>query len=68
MDTIPEKKIRLHVKGAAALEIPELSSFDGIMPVRKKDMQIKPLYREGDEAVFDLAAQAGKFVLYRIVR
>ena len=66
MDSIPEKQVRVHVKGASALVIPQAEGFSGIMPVKRKQLRIEPLYTDGEEAVFDLTVQAGKFVLYQV--
>ena len=47
---------RLHVKGAKALSIPVTGA------------RLEPLYFDGDEAVFEVAARSGEYVLYRIER
>ena len=48
--------MRLHVRGASALITPA----DG--------RRIEPLYCRDGEAVFEVSAWPGKFVLYRIER
>ena len=53
MDGVQRQLVRVHVKGAAALRIPGKESI------------IRPLYRENDEAVFELEAMPGRFTVYQ---
>ncbi len=57
MEGVQREIVRLHVKGAAALTLP----CEG-------GRRLEPLYRSGDEAVFELEAVPGRYVLYRIER
>ncbi len=56
MDGVQREVVRLHVKGAKALA------------VRPGEKRIEPLYRRGDEAVFELTAMPGRYTLYQIER
>ena len=49
--------MRLHVKGAKALVLPN-----------QGNKRLEPLYLRGDEAVFEVEAMPGRYVLYRIER
>lgn len=53
MEGVQQQFVRVHVKGASALRVPG------------KEKTIQPLYREGDEAVFQLLAVPGKFTVYQ---
>lgn len=57
MEGVQREKIRLHVRGAAALTVPG-----------EKPRRLEPVSREGEEAVFEVYAQPGQYVLYRIER
>ena len=54
MENVRRQLVRVHVKGASALRI------------AGKGNLIQPLYREDDEAVFELEAMPGKFTVYQI--
>ena len=56
MEGVQRTLIRLHVQGAKALATPH----DG--------RRVEPLYVRDDEAVFELPAMPGRYVLYRIER
>ena len=56
MEGVQRQIIRLHVKDANAL----------YMPIRKK--RLEPLYVQGDEAVFELAAMPGQYEVYQAVK
>ena len=56
MEGVQREVVRVHVKGARALEVPA------------EGRRIEPLYRSGDEAVFELVAMPGQYGLYRIAR
>lgn len=56
MDSVQREKIRLHVKNAEKL----IAAPSG--------KSIQPLYTCGEDSVFELSADPGKFVLYKIVR
>ncbi len=53
MEDVRRQLVRVHVKGASALRVPGT------------EKTIQPLYRDGDEAVFELEAMPGKFVVYQ---
>ena len=55
MEGVQRRVVRLHVKGAAALTLP----CEG-------DRRIEPLYCRDGEAVFEVEALPGRYVLYRI--
>ena len=57
MDAVQRTVVRLHVKGARALTLPCAG-----------DRRIEPLYCREGEAVFEVEAMPGKFVLYRVER
>ena len=57
MDGVQRTVLRLHVKGARALTLPCAG-----------DRRIEPLYCREGEAVFEVEAMPGKFVLYRVER
>ncbi len=50
MDGVQRQLVRLHVKGASSLRVMGQKS------------SLAPLYREGDEAVFELPVMPGKFI------
>ncbi len=50
MDGVQRQLVRLHVKGASSLRVMGQKSA------------LAPLYREGDEAVFELPVMPGKFI------
>ena len=56
MEGVQREKVRLHVKGASALR------------VAGEDRRLEPLYAEDGEAVFEVVAMPGKYVLYEIER
>ena len=56
MEGVQREVVRLHVKGAKALRVPG----------GKKDLE--PLYVQNGEAVFEVSAMPGQYVLYQIVR
>ena len=56
MEGVQRQVIRLHVAGAKAL----------IDPAR--DQRVEPLYCRNSEAVFEVAAMPGKYVIYKIER
>ncbi len=56
MEGVQRETVRLHASGAKALTIPG------------KPGEIQPLYTCGEEAVFELEAEPGRFVLYQILR
>lgn len=58
MEGVQRQVIRLHVKGAKAL----------IIPAARRQKAIEPLYTRGDEAVFEVNAVPGQYVLYHIER
>ena len=66
MDGTQRQILRIHVKGASSLEI--AAPCDRSRQAEEKENRIKPLYREGREAVFELPAMPGKYHLYRIIR
>ena len=53
MEGVQRQIVRVHVKGASALRVPG------------KEKTIPPLYREADEAVFELEAMPGRFTVYQ---
>ncbi|MBR3741380.1 MAG: permease [Clostridia bacterium] len=53
MEGVQRQLVRVHVKGASALRIPG------------KESMIQPLYREGEDAVFELEAVPGRFTVYQ---
>ena len=57
MDGVQREVVRLHVKGARALRV-----------TRSRPQELQPLFVQGDEAVFEVEAMPGKYVLYEIVR
>ena len=57
MEGVQREVVRLHVRGAKALSLP---CEDG--------RRLEPLYTEGGEAVFEVEAAPGRYVLYRIER
>ncbi len=57
MEGVQREIIRLHVKGARALRV------TGTRP-----QELQPLFVQGDEAVFEVEAMPGKYVLYEIMR
>lgn len=62
MEGVQREVIRVHVQGAAALENP-------FWPKRFSGSgRIEPLYVREGEAVFELPAMPGKYVLYKIIR
>ncbi|MBR4359695.1 MAG: permease [Clostridia bacterium] len=61
MEGVQRQTVRLHVRGAKALAL----------PVREHPMQqsrLLPLYTQGEEAVFEVPAMPGHYVIYRIER
>ena len=56
MEGVQRTRVRLHVKGAAAL----LEGADA--------RRIEPLYRDGGDSVFELAVMPGRWEIYRIER
>ena len=56
MEGVQRQVVQLHVKGAKALD----------EPVQGKRLESK--YTNGDEAVFEVPAMPGQYVIYRIVR
>ena len=58
MEGVQRQVIRLHVRGAKALTI----------PAARRQKAIEPLYTRGDEAVFEVNAVPGQYVLYHIER
>ena len=50
MDGVQRQLVRLHVKGASSLRVMGQKS------------SLVPLYREGDEAVFEVPVMPGKFI------
>ena len=57
MEGVQREVVRLHVRGAKALSLP----CEG-------DTCVEPLYCMGDEAVFEVEAMPGRYVLYRVER
>ena len=57
MEGVQRSVVRLHVKGAKALVLPN-----------QGNKRLEPLYLRGDEAVFEVEAMPGRYVLYRIER
>ncbi|MBR2797848.1 MAG: permease [Clostridia bacterium] len=57
MDGVQRAVVRLHVKGATALTLPCAGGG-----------RIEPLYCRDGEAVFEVEAMPGRFVLYRVER
>jgi hypothetical protein len=53
MEGVQRQIVRIHVKGASALRIP------------RKESVIQPLYRKGEDAVFELEAMPGRFTVYQ---
>ena len=53
MEGVRRQIVRVHAKGASALRIPG------------KENMIQPLYREGEDAVFELEAMPGRFSVYQ---
>ena len=61
MEGVQRQTVRLHVRGAKALAL----------PVREHPMQqsrLLPLYTQGEEAVYEVPAMPGHYVIYRIER
>ena len=56
MSSAQYRVVRLHVRGAKALVDPVSGA------------RLEPKYREGDEAVFELAAKSGEYTLCRVER
>ncbi len=56
MSTSEFRVVRLHVKGAKALTLPV------------QGRRVEPVYCEGDEAVFEVAAKSGEYIIYKIER
>lgn len=56
MEGVQREVVRLHVKNARALRVPG----------RVKDLE--PLYVKDGEAVFEVDARPGQYVLYQIIR
>ena len=56
MSTTEFRVVRVRVKGAKALTLPVAGR------------RLEPLYIDGDEAVFELAAKSGEYVIYKIER
>jgi len=61
MEGVQREMVRVHVKGAAALENP-------LWKGRFGSGRMEPLYARDGEAVFELPAMPGKYVLYKIIR
>jgi len=57
MEGVQRSVVRLHVKGAKALVLP-----------CQGNKRLEPLYCSGDEAVFEVEAMPGRYVLYSIER
>ena len=55
MEGVQRERIRLHVRGAAALR------------AQPENREILPLYEKEGEAVFDLIAMPGRYTLYQIL-
>ena len=53
----------IHVEGAKALEV-----YTGSWADRKQTKRLDPLYTKNGEAVFEVPAMPGTYVLYKIVR
>lgn len=58
MEGVQRTVVRLHVRGAKALNVPQL----------KRQPRLEPLYVRGDEAVFEVEAMPGRYLLYQIER
>ena len=56
MEGVQREAVRLHVKNARALRIPG------------REKALEPLYVKGGEAVFEVDARPGQYVLYQIIR
>ena len=56
MDGVQRQLVRLHVRGASSLRVMGQKS------------SLTPLYREGDEAVFELPVMPGKFLFCQAER
>ena len=56
MDGAQRQNVRLHVRDAAALYMPQLKK------------RLEPMYRQDGEAVFEVPALPGRYVLYQIER
>ena len=63
MENARRDKIRLHIRGAKALNVQPKNP-----KIPEKYQRIEPLYVQGDEAVFELAAMPGQYRLYQIIR
>ena len=57
MDGVQREVVRLHVKGATALRVPG-----------RRPLELQPLYTRNGEAVFEVEAMPGRYVLYQILR
>ena len=56
MSTVQYRVVKLHVAGAKAIENPITGQ------------RLEPLYRQGDEAVFELAVKSGEYAAWKIAR
>ena len=56
MNASENRVVRLHVKCAKALTLPE------------QERRIEPMYCEDGEAVFEVAAKSGEYIIYKIER
>ena len=61
MEGVQREMVRVHVQGALALENP-------LWKGRFGSGRIEPVYTRDGEAVFELPADPGKYVLYKIIR
>lgn len=64
MSTAEHRVVRLRVKGAKALSLP----VPKVLSLPTRGRRVEPLYVDGDEAVFELAAKSGEYVIYKIER
>ena len=69
MEGVQQTTVRVHVRGAKALTVPAAGGLQiRLARPRGQKLRIEPLYVRKDEAVFELPAVPGQYIIYQIER
>ena len=69
MEGVQQTTVRVHVRGAKALTVPAAGGLQiRLAGPRGQKLRIEPLYVRKDEAVFELPAVPGQYIIYQIER